>query len=163
MGCAVYPHRTQLAVITLQWGVNHRYYSIYGNTSYINIASHKIHHKWITILCVYKQLTAQSKDIKLSLCLQWPVYQLFNRQDLISHRSHLILCLHWQSTEQHSTVWYNTVRHGTRLHFFLNMRRLRGLAARTNHVRFNVAMPIDKCSSTEYWCSVRVRCLLYVV
>ena len=65
---------------------------------------------------------------------------------------------------QNSTVQYCTIRYGTvRVYIPKNMRLLRGLAARTNHVRFNVAMPIDTCLSMEYRCSVRVRCLLYVV
>ena len=63
---------------------------------------------------------------------------------------------------EYGTVQYGTVQY-VRVYIPKNMRCLRGLAARTNHVRFNVAMPIDKCSSTEYWCSVRVRCPLYVV
>ena len=64
---------------------------------------------------------------------------------------------------EYGTVRYGTIRYGTvRVYIPKNMRRLRGLAmaARTNHVWFNVAMPIDACSSTEYSC---VRCLLYIV
>ena len=76
----------------------------------------------------------------------------------------LILCLHWQS--RNSTVQYGTVQYGTARYAFTFQKhaqfaRLRGLAARTNHVRFNVAMPIDACSSTEYRCSVHVRCHAY--
>ena len=62
----------------------------------------------------------------------------------VIHHSNIVFTLAECGTVRYGTIQYGTVR----VYIPKNMRRLRGLAARSNHVRFNVAMPID---------SVRVR------